>query len=153
MDTFTIGLCDCTDVGVGLTYTTLNGVSFLPQHAIGLSIQGSWTVLDWGKRGSLSSERTAQERAAAIGLELARDQVSLDIERAYRSAIRAERGADCLRGFPEPDAAERAAGHQHARPRQPGRCGPGEEESGHRVCNQGPPHMLAVWLSGMPSRN
>ena len=85
------------DVGVGLTYTMLNGVSFLPQHAVGLSIQGSWTVLDWGKRGALSSERIAQQKAAAIGLEQARDQVSVEVERAYRTAIRAERGAEVTR--------------------------------------------------------
>jgi len=81
------------DLGVGVTYTMLNGVSFLPQHAVGLSIQGSWTVLDWGKRGSLSHERAAQEEAASIGVALARDQVSLDVEHAYRNAVRADRGA------------------------------------------------------------
>jgi outer membrane protein TolC len=85
------------DVGVGVTYTMLNGVSFLPQHAVGLSIQGSWTLLDWGKRGSLSRERSAQEDAAAIGLALARDQVSVEVERAYRMAERAERGAGVTR--------------------------------------------------------
>jgi outer membrane protein TolC len=85
------------DVGVGLTYTMLNGVSFLPQHAVGLSIQGSWTVWDWGKRGSLSRERAAQENAAAIGLALARDRVSVEVERAYRAAARAERGAEVAR--------------------------------------------------------
>ncbi|HEX8945881.1 MAG TPA: efflux RND transporter permease subunit [Gemmatimonadaceae bacterium] len=82
------------DVGVGLTYTMLNGVSFLPRRAMGLSIQGSWTAWDWGKRGSLSSERNAQQDAATIGLELTRDRVSVDVERAYRSAVRAERGAE-----------------------------------------------------------
>jgi len=85
------------DVGVGLTYTMLNGVSFLPQHAVGLSIQGSWTVWDWGKRGSLSRERTALENAAAIGLALARDRVSVEVDRAYRAAARAERGAEVTR--------------------------------------------------------
>jgi len=81
------------DLGIGLTYTMLNGVSFLPQHAVGLSIQGSWTVLDWGKRRSLSRERTAQQDAASIGVALARHQVSVDVDRAYRAAVRAEHGA------------------------------------------------------------
>ena len=85
------------DVGVGVTYTMLDGVSFLPRRAVGLSIQGSWTVLDWGKRGSLSRERTAQEEAASIGLEQARDRVSVEVARAYRSAVRAERGAEVAR--------------------------------------------------------
>jgi outer membrane protein TolC len=85
------------DVGVGLTYTMLNGVSFLPRRAVGLSIQGSWTAWDGGKRGSLSRERIAQQDAAAIGLALARDRVSVDVERAYRSAVRAEHGAEVAR--------------------------------------------------------
>jgi outer membrane protein TolC/preprotein translocase subunit SecF len=82
------------DVGVGITYTMLNGVSFLPRRAVGLSIQGSWTAWDGGKRGSLSRERIAQEEAAAIGLALARDRVSVEVERAYRAAARAEHGAE-----------------------------------------------------------
>jgi outer membrane protein TolC len=85
------------DVGVGLTYTTLDGVSFLPRHAVGLTMQGSWTVWDWGKRGSQADERVADRQAAAIGLALARDRVSVDVERAYRAAMRAERGAEVAR--------------------------------------------------------
>jgi outer membrane protein TolC len=85
------------DVGVGITYTMLNGVSFLPRRAVGLSIQGSWTAWDGGKRGSLSRERIAQEEAAAIGLALVRDRVSVEVERAYRAAVRAEHGAEVAR--------------------------------------------------------
>ena len=94
------------DLGVGLTFTTLNGVSFLPQHAVGLSIQGSWTVFDWGKRGAISRERASQENAASVALALARDRVTVDVERAYRDAQRAERGADVARAALE---ARRAA--------------------------------------------
>jgi multidrug efflux pump subunit AcrB/outer membrane protein TolC len=94
------------DLGVGVTYTMLNGVSFLPQHAVGLSIQGSWTVLDWGKRGSLSRERNAQEEAAAIGVDLARDQVSVDVEHAYRTVVRAEHGAEVARAALEAHRAD-----------------------------------------------
>jgi multidrug efflux system outer membrane protein len=85
------------DVGVGVTYTMLDGVSFLPRRAVGLGIQGSWTAWDWGKRGSTSRERIAQQDAAAIGLALARDRVSVEVERAYRAAVRAERGTDVAR--------------------------------------------------------
>jgi outer membrane protein TolC len=81
------------DVGIGLTYSMLDGVSFLPRRAVGLSVQGSWTVLDWGKRGSMLRERMAQQEAAAVGLALARDRVSVEVERAYRAVVRAERGA------------------------------------------------------------
>jgi outer membrane protein TolC len=82
------------DVGVGLTYTTLDGVSFLPRRAVGMSIQGSWTLWDWGRRGSQTRERIADAHAAEVGLALARDRVSVDVERAYRAATRAERGAE-----------------------------------------------------------
>jgi outer membrane protein TolC len=94
------------DLGVGVTYTMLNGVSFLPQHAVGLSIQGSWTVLDWGKRGALARERGAQQEAATTGLALARDRVSVDVERAYRNVVRAERGAEVARAALEAHRAE-----------------------------------------------
>jgi len=85
------------DVGVGVTYTMLNGVSFLPRRAVGLSVQGSWTAWDWGKRGSLSHERIAQQDAAAAGLALAQDRVSVEVERAYRAATRADHGAEVAR--------------------------------------------------------
>jgi multidrug efflux pump subunit AcrB/outer membrane protein TolC len=94
------------DLGVGVTFTMLNGVSFLPQHAVGLSIQGSWTLLDWGKRGALAHERGAQEEAASTGLALARDRVALDVERSYRSVVRAERGAEVARAALEAHRAE-----------------------------------------------
>jgi multidrug efflux pump subunit AcrB/outer membrane protein TolC len=84
-------------VGIGVTYTMLSGVSFLPRRAVALTIQGSATLWDWGRRGSLSRERLAQQDAAAIGLALARDRVSVEVERAYRAAVRAERGAEVAR--------------------------------------------------------
>ena len=94
------------DIGIGVTYSMLDGVSFLPRRAVGLSIQGSWTLWDGGKRGSSSRERAAQLEAAEIGLALARDRVSVEVERAYRAAVRAERGAEFARAAVE---ARRAA--------------------------------------------
>jgi multidrug efflux pump subunit AcrB/outer membrane protein TolC len=85
------------DIGVGVTYTRLNGVSFLPRQAVGFSVQGSWTVWDWGKRSSVSRERAAQESAATTALALARDRVSVDVEKAYRFVQRAERSAGVAR--------------------------------------------------------
>ena len=94
------------DIGIGVTYSMLDGVSFLPRRAVGLSIQGSWTLFDGGKRGSSSHERAAQLQAAEIGLALARDRVTVEVERAYRAAARAERGAEVARAAVE---ARRAA--------------------------------------------
>ena len=81
------------DLGVGVTYTMLNGVSFLPRRAVGLSIQGSWTLFDGGRRSALARERVAQQEAAQVALALARDRVAVEVDRAYRGAERAERGA------------------------------------------------------------
>jgi len=85
------------DIGVGVTYTMLDGVSFLPRRAVGLSIQGSWTLWDGGRRASLARERLAQQEAAEVALALARDRVAVEAERAYRAAERAERGAQVAR--------------------------------------------------------
>ena len=51
------------DLGVGFTYTMLDGVSFLPRRAVGLSIQGSWTLFDGGRRAALARDRLAQQEA------------------------------------------------------------------------------------------
>ena len=85
------------DIGVGLTYTMLNGVSFLPKHAVGFGIQGSWTIWDFGKRSATSNERLAQQDAAAVALEQALDRATVDVTRAYRAAERADRGAELAR--------------------------------------------------------
>ncbi|HKW48144.1 MAG TPA: TolC family protein, partial [Gemmatimonadaceae bacterium] len=85
------------DLGVGVTYTMLNGVSFLPKRAVGLSIQGSWTLFDGGRRASQARERVAQQEAAEVALALARDRVAVEVDRAYRGAARAERGAAVAR--------------------------------------------------------
>ena len=62
-----------------------------------MSVQGSWTVWDWGKRSSVSRERAAQESAATTALALARDRVSVEVEKAYRFVQRAERSAGVAR--------------------------------------------------------
>jgi outer membrane protein TolC len=89
------------DVGVGVTYTMLNGVSFLPKQAVGFSVQGSWTIWDWGKRSSLTRARAANESAATTALALARDRVSVEVERAYRFAERAQRAAEVAKAAAE----------------------------------------------------
>jgi multidrug efflux pump subunit AcrB/outer membrane protein TolC len=85
------------DIGVGVTYTMLDGVSFLPRHAVGLSIQGSFTLWDGGRRAALARERLAQQDAAEVAVALARDRVAVEVDRAYRAAERAERGARVAR--------------------------------------------------------
>ena len=85
------------DIGIGVTYTMLDGVSFLPRRAVGLSIQGSLSLWDGGRRSALARERLAQQEAAEAALALARDRVAVEVDRAYRAAERAERGAEVAR--------------------------------------------------------
>ncbi|HEY2026307.1 MAG TPA: efflux RND transporter permease subunit [Gemmatimonadaceae bacterium] len=85
------------DIGVGVTYTYQNGVAFLPQSSASLSIQGSWTVWDFGKRASVGRERAAQAEAASLALAHARDRAMVDVEKAYRRAERATSAAASAR--------------------------------------------------------
>ena len=81
------------DVGIGVTYTYLNGVAFLPEHSAAFTIQGSWTAWDFGKRGAAKRERQADARAASLALDHARDRAIVDVEKAYRKAERSARAA------------------------------------------------------------
>jgi len=81
------------DVGVGVTYTQQDGVAFLPSRSAALTIQGSWTVWDFGKRSASVRERVATTEVAALALAHARDRAAIDVEKAYRKAERAVRAA------------------------------------------------------------
>jgi multidrug efflux pump subunit AcrB/outer membrane protein TolC len=101
------------DLGVGVTYTYQSGVAFLPTHAASFAIQGSWTVLDFGKRTSVVRERKAGVEAATIALEHARNAATIAVETAYRHAARAEKAAVAARAaFEARSAALRIARDQ-----------------------------------------
>ncbi|HWJ20729.1 MAG TPA: TolC family protein, partial [Gemmatimonadaceae bacterium] len=85
------------DVGVGVTYTYQKGVALLPEHSAALSVQGSWTIWDFGQRGAATREREAGARAAALALEHARDRAAVEVEKAYRKAERAASAAAAAR--------------------------------------------------------
>jgi outer membrane protein TolC len=104
------------DVGVGVTYTYQRGVPFLPDNSAALVIQGSWTVLDFGKRASVRRERQADEQAASIALEHARSRAAVEVEKAFRKAERAEQAALAARAaFEARDGAARVAVDQQGR--------------------------------------
>jgi outer membrane protein TolC len=77
------------ETGVGVTHTYQKGVAFLPQHSTALTIQGSWTIWDFGKRSASMRERRASLAIAKLSLERAEDQVTTAVEKAYRRANRA----------------------------------------------------------------
>jgi hypothetical protein len=76
--------------------TMIDGLSFLPRRASGRAFKDRGRF-GLGKRVAVSRERAAQENAATIGLALARDRVSVEVERAYRFVARAERGTEVAR--------------------------------------------------------
>jgi len=85
------------DLGIGVTYTRQSGVAFLPNGAAALAIQGSWTVLDFGKRASAVRERQATAAAATLAVQHAADAAAVAVERAYRHAMRATSAAQAAR--------------------------------------------------------
>jgi outer membrane protein TolC len=104
------------DLGVGVTYTYQRGVAFLPEHSAAFTIQGSWTVWDFGKRTAATHERQADARAASLALEHARDRAAVDVEKAYRKAERAARAAVAARAaFEARDDAARVARDEQGR--------------------------------------
>lgn len=79
------------EVGVGLTYTYQTGVAFIPSRMVSLAIKGSWTVLDFGKRGAVLEERQATAQRATILRAHARDETTVSVEHAYRRAMLTDR--------------------------------------------------------------
>jgi len=77
------------ETGIGVTYTYQDGVAFLPRSSAALTVQGSWTIWDFGKRSAAVRERQRALAIAKLAVERAEDQVAVAVERAYRRAERA----------------------------------------------------------------
>ncbi|MFN2566866.1 MAG: efflux RND transporter permease subunit [Gemmatimonadaceae bacterium] len=85
------------ETGIGITYTYQDGVAFLPRHSAALTIQGSWTLWDFGKRSAAVRERQTALALAKLAVERAEDHVAVAVEKAYRRAERATIGASAAR--------------------------------------------------------
>jgi outer membrane protein TolC len=85
------------DIGVGVSYLVVNGLSFVPKHSATVNVQASWTAWDFGKRSATVQEQQANVRAAEIAAQRARDRVVIDVEKAYRRAERAKLAARAAR--------------------------------------------------------
>ena len=72
-------------------------MAFLPKRSASLTIQGSWTIWDFGKRSAGVRERETAARVAALALERAEDRAVIDVEKAYRKAERAAIAAAAAR--------------------------------------------------------
>jgi len=60
-------------------------------------VQAKWNVLDFGRRSAQVDRRSATLRLAQENLANVRDQVVLEVEKAYRNAIRAEQLVEVAR--------------------------------------------------------
>jgi multidrug efflux pump subunit AcrB/outer membrane protein TolC len=85
------------ETGIGLTYTYQDGVAFLPRRSAALTIQGAWTVWDFGKRSAALRERQTAVAIAKLAVARAQDQVAIAVEKAYRRAERAAVAAAAAR--------------------------------------------------------
>jgi outer membrane protein TolC/preprotein translocase subunit SecF len=101
------------DVGVFAKHTYQDAMAFIPNNSFSAGIQAKWTIVDFGRRASTIEQRVAGEQMALENLAHAREQVSLDVEKAYRSAVRADHVVRVARQALEARRdAERIAGGQ-----------------------------------------
>jgi multidrug efflux pump subunit AcrB/outer membrane protein TolC len=85
------------ETGIGITYTYQDGVAFLPRRSAALTIQGAWTIWDFGKRSAGVRERQTALAIARLAVERAEDQVAVAVEKAYRRAERAAVATEAAR--------------------------------------------------------
>jgi outer membrane protein TolC len=79
------------DVAVFARESYQDAVAFLPRSSVSAGVQAKWNVLDFGRRSAQVDQRAASLRVAEENLARVRDQVTLEVERAYRNAVRADR--------------------------------------------------------------
>ena len=89
-------------------------MAFLPRRSAALTVQGSWTVWDSGKRSAAVRERAAGLALAQLALERAEEHLAVEVEKAYRRAERAGVAASAARAALEArrDALSVAAGRE-----------------------------------------
>ena len=78
------------DVSVFLRQSYQDAVAYVPTTNFSAGVQAKWNVLDFGRRSAQVDQRAATLRLAEENLAHVRDQVALEVERAYRNAIRAD---------------------------------------------------------------
>jgi outer membrane protein TolC/preprotein translocase subunit SecF len=78
------------DVQVFAKHSYQDARAFLPANSFSAGIEARWTILDFGRRSSSIEQRVANEKIATENLAQMREQVAVDVEKAYRNAARAE---------------------------------------------------------------
>ena len=79
------------DVGVFGQYLYQNNLAFLPHNDFIVGVKASWTIFNFGKRESAIAEQQDELAEARVNVDHVRDQVSADVEKAYRRVERAQR--------------------------------------------------------------
>ena len=79
------------DVSVFVRQSYQDAVAYVPTNSFSAGVQARWNVLDFGRRSAQLNQRSATLRLAEESLAHVRDQVALEVEKAYRNAIRADR--------------------------------------------------------------
>jgi len=78
------------DVSVFVRQSYQDAVAYVPTNSFSAGVQAKWNVLDFGRRSAQVDQRSATLRLAEENLAHVRDQVALEVEKAYRNAIRAD---------------------------------------------------------------
>jgi multidrug efflux pump subunit AcrB/outer membrane protein TolC len=78
------------DVMVFAKHTYQDAMAFIPANSFSAGVQAKWTIWDFGKRSNVVQQRMASEQLARENLARIRSQVEIDVEKAYRNAVRAE---------------------------------------------------------------
>jgi outer membrane protein TolC len=77
-------------VAVFVRQSYQDAVAYVPTNSFSAGVQAKWNVLDFGRRSAQVDQRSATLRLAEQNLAHVRDQVALEVERAYRNAVRAD---------------------------------------------------------------
>ncbi len=76
------------DVSLFATHHYQDGAPFLTDNVGTFGVMMTWNIWDWGKRGSVVGERKAQLSQAQENLHRISDQVTVEMEKAYRKLER-----------------------------------------------------------------
>jgi len=77
-------------VGVAISHLYQSSFSFLPRNSFGVGIQLNWALVDFGKRGSVRAERSAQLSQVRANLQLVEGRVRGEVESALRQLAQAD---------------------------------------------------------------
>lgn len=85
------------DVSLFANYTYQDGAPFLTNDVGAYGFMVNWNIWDWGKRRAVVGERKAQLSQAEENLRRVTDQVTVELEKAYRKLERTKSMMDVAR--------------------------------------------------------